>query len=171
MKSEIEKYNPCDEALEYRRKFKTFKEAWQKCEMGDWMLWISAKAGVDERKLFLAKGLCAQLSVPYMEDQRSVDAVNAAIAYGRGEIGYGELEKTNSAACAAAYDACDAAAAAYYAAAAADYASDTYAYVSPAPASAKAAHCAGNSMAEALKQCADICREVLTEEILKKINQ
>ena len=49
MSFEIEKYNPCPEAVEFRSKFSSFKEAWDACPRGDWMLWLAYKLKVDDR--------------------------------------------------------------------------------------------------------------------------
>ena len=111
MKTEIEKYLPCQEALDFRKQFKTFEEAWKVCSRGDWMLWIAKKVGVNKRELTLAKGYCANTVIHLMKDKRSRDAVKAAIKYGKGLIEDVELDD------AAAYAAAADAAAAYDAAA------------------------------------------------------
>ena len=140
MKTEIEKYHPCKDAVEFRRQYATFAEAWAACPRGDWMLWLAQKAGVNLRTLTLAKGLCAETAIRLMTDERSRNAVRVAITYGRGDATDEELS--------AAADAADAASAAAYAA---------------AHAAASAAYAANQ------QQTADICREVLTEEIMKLI--
>ena len=178
MKTEIEKYSPCVEAVEFRRQFKTFEEAWNHCERGDWMLWIASRVGVDKRKLTLAKGKCAELVIRLMKDERSVNAVKAAIDYGNGKIDEDELKKAAYASAfadAAAYDAASAAAAyAAFAADAASYAAAYYASAAAAYAAAYAAYATAADYAyavkkETLKKCADICREILTEEVITKI--
>lgn len=136
--TEIQKYGACYDAIKYRKQFKTFEEAWDNCPRGDWMLWIAKKIGVDERKLTLAKGLCAKTVIHLMKDDRSKAAVQAAIDYGSGLI---DREQLNAAAAADA-------AAAYTAAA----------YTDAARTSNR-------------KQTADVCREVLTEEVFKLIHQ
>ena len=95
---EIEKFNPCSEAMEFRNKFDTFEEAWNACPRGDWMLWISQKLDVDIRVLTLAKGYCANTVIKLMKDERSKNAVKAAIKFGKGLI---ELSELNAAAYAA----------------------------------------------------------------------
>ena len=120
---DIEKFNPCREAVKYRRKFKTFREAWDNCNRGDWMLWIASEYGVSFRKLTLAKGYCANTVRHLMKDERSIKAVDLAISYGSNN-GTTKAELN-----AAADDAADAAAYAdAYAAAYADaYADAAYA--------------------------------------------
>lgn len=189
---EIKKYAPCPEAIEFRKKFSTFKEAWEACPRGDWMLWIAAKVKVDGRLLTLAKGKCAETIKHLMKDDRSIKAVEAAIAYGNREIGDKELgdaadaaylaaDASTSYTAAATADASTSyttayatAAAVYDATAAAVY--DTTAYDTTAYATADAAAAANNAAdaaadakAKNQKQTADICRELLTNEVFKLI--
>ncbi len=149
MKTEIEKYQPCREAVNFRRQYATFAEAWQACPRGDWMLWIAHKAGVDLRTLTLAKGLCAETVNHLMKDERSRKAVEVAIAYGRGEATDKELINAADAANAAAY------------------AADAV-YVYSAYAAADAAYAAANAFKEENRlQTANICREILTDAVMQ----
>ena len=149
MKTEIEKYSPCQEALEFRQHFDSFEKAWEACPRGDWMLWIAKKVSVNKRELTLAKGYCAKTVIHLMKDKRSRDAVKAAIKYGKGLSEDVELA-----------DAADAAAA--YAAA---YAAAAY---------AAAADAAAAAAADARKQnqlkTAKICRKYLTKSVFELIN-
>lgn len=181
MKTEIEKFDPCREGLDFRKEFETFEEAWNACERGDWMLWIAAKLEVDIRILTLAKGLCANTVRHLMKDERSIAAVDAAIAFGNGEIDENELETASAYADACAADADASAASAYaasFAAYAASFADVAYAYAASAYAAADAAAAASAYAAACAaakkqnqKQTADICREVLTNEVLRLINE
>jgi hypothetical protein len=137
IKIDLKKYRPCKGGLNYYEGQKTSIEAWENCKRGDWMLWAAAKLGVDERKLFLAKGKCAETVIHLMKDNRSKKAVKAAIEYGLGLTTKEDL-------------AAAAAAAAAYAAAYAAYVSNDYAY------SAIKSH---------QKETAYICMKVLTKEI------
>ena len=168
---EIKKYNPCREAMEFRLQYETFEQAWNACPRGDWMLWIAQKAGADKRLITLAKGRCAETVIHLMKYERSINAVNAAIAYGNGEIN----DKQLAAAAAAAYAAYAAADAAYAADAAdaadddaADAAAAAYAAaVAADAAAAAAADAAADAKKENQQKTADICREVLTDEVMK----
>ena len=154
--TKLEKIDACRDAREWVATQKNYKEAWQNCERGDWMLWLAKRLKVDDRKLTLAKFKCANQVRHLMKDQRSIDALDASEKYGNGEIGREELN--------AAADAADADAAAAYAAYAA-YAADADA---AAAAAAYAAYAAAAAAAkkESLKKSADFCREILTEEVL-----
>lgn len=113
------------------------------------MLWIAQKLDVDIRVLTLAKGYCAKTVIHLMTDQRSKDAVKAAIDFGKGRIDEDHLARAASAAWAAAW-------AARVASAESD-ASDA------ARAAAWAAWAANQ------KETADICRKYLTKEVMEKI--
>lgn len=139
MKTELDKYAPCKDALKFRRQHKTFEEAWQNCPRGDWMLWIAQKVGVNIRTLTLAKGYCAKTVIHLMKDERSVNAVKTSIRFGRYLATKEELYAA-SAAAADAYDAAyavyDADAASYAAAyAASDAAADAASYAAASAAS------------------------------------
>ena len=193
MKTEIEKYHACQEAVEYRKQFDTFEQAWNACPRGDWMMWIAAKAGVDKRTLTLAKGLCAETVIHLMMDKRSVKAVQTTITYGKGEAtdqelaaaaatadaaawaaAYTAAADADAVAYAAAYTAATAAAtadAAAYAAAYTAAAADAAAYAAAAAAAYAAADAdAADARKENQLKTANICREVLTEQVLKLIS-
>jgi hypothetical protein len=176
MKCEIEKFNPCREALEFRKQYPTLLDAWNACPRGDWMLWIAKKAGVDIRLLTLAKGKCAETVKHLMKDDRSIKAVEAAIAFGEGRINEDELKAAAAYAADAAADAAAAyayAAAAYAADAAADaaaaYAADAaYAAAAYAYAADAAAYAAADAARTAnRKKTADICRAVLQHIVVE----
>ena len=112
--------------------YSTFKEAWENCPRGDWMLEVAFYVMVDDRKLTLSKGLCANIVRHLMENQRSIEGVDTAIAYGKGLIHEEELEEFLDGAVSAAF--------------------------------------AAAAKKENQKQTADICREVLTEEVFEKLN-
>ena len=157
MKEKLEKLDACNEAIKWASTQPDYRAAWQNCERGDWMLWLAQVLNVDDRKLIFAKYLCSKQVQHLMEDQRSIDAMEASLRYANGEIGRDELNKYAEAAAytadaAYAYDAADAA----YAAAAA-----AYAYAAAAAAADDVA-----AKKESLKKSADICREILTEEVL-----
>ena len=135
------------------------------------MLWLARVLKIDERTIILACGLCANTVRHLMKDQRSIDAVDGAIAYGRGEISKEELAELSRAADAAAY----AADAAYAAADAATYAAADVAVAIATAAAVYAAYAAADAVYAAYKenqqQTADICREILTGKVLEKISE
>ena len=169
---EIEKYHPCSEALRFRMQYQTFKEAWQACPRGDWMLWIAQKVGVDLRTLTRAKALCALTVRHLMKDERSVRACEVALKFADGEATREELDAAYADAAAAAYAADDAYAAAYaatdaaYAAADAAYAAAAAAYAADDADDADDA----DARIKSQQQTAEICREHLTSAVLEKLN-
>jgi len=182
MKDLLIKLNACQEAKDWVGN-KTWEEAYETCPRGDWMLWLFSKTNPkDLQRLTLAKGHCANTVRHLMKDERSINAVDAAISYGEGKS---TIEVLN-AAWAAAWraDAADswAASASARAAGAASAASWAAAYASSAAADAAAwdssaaadaaawdSAWAWASYAYAKKlsqlQTADICRKYLPIEI------
>lgn len=181
MNKDIEKVkvlDPCKDGFAWFKEQPDFKTAWETCKRGDWMLWYAASINVDLKPLTLAKGHCANIVRHLMEDERSIAAVDAAIAFGEGRITREELDKAAN----AAYDAVSSAAnavyyayaaayAAYYAANAA-YAASSAAYAYAAYAASAAVNSAdyyavySDHKKEVLKQCSDICRKYLTKYVL-----
>ena len=175
----LNQLSACVEAIEYVKTQKSAKDAWNNCIRGDWMLWLAKKLNVDDRKLTLAKAMCAKQVKHLMKDQRSLDALDACFRYAKDKISRGELNTYALAAldAYAAYDAYDANAADAAANASAAYAAydanaaDAAANADAAAYAAFDANVAANADTahkESLKKSADICRAVLTEEVLKK---
>jgi len=156
----IKSVNACQDATEWNGE-RDLQTCWKECQRGDWMLWLMKKADMcDLRTLTLAKAKCAELAKPYMKDERSLKALQAAFDFANGKITEQELAAAaDAAAYAAAYAAADAAADAADAAAYAAYA----AYAAAAYADA--------ARIEILNQCADICREVLPVPYIKGVEK
>jgi len=134
------------------------------CHRGDWLLWLAKKCGVELQPLTLAKGHCANTVRHLMTDERSLKAVDVAIAFGEGKATREELDDAADAAADAAF----AAASAAYAAFASAYAADAYTDAADAAAYASAAHAA---YAANQQETADICRKYIGELIIQKVNQ
>jgi hypothetical protein len=111
------------------------------CDRGDWLLWLVQKVDVDLRLRTLAKGHCANTVRHLMTDERSIKAVDIAIAFGEGKATRKELDYAYADAWAAA-----------------DYAAAAWA----------AAACAA---ALNRQQTADICRKYIGESLIQKVNQ
>jgi len=173
----LTKLDACDTATEWAQE-KTIETIVAEVHRGDWLLWLAKKIDLPIPLITLAKGKCAETVIHLMKDQRSKDAVKAAIAFGNGEISREELNACAAAAyaadayAAAAY-AADAYAAAAAAAAAAAYAADAYAAAAAAAAADAAADAYADADARKENQLktANICREVLGAEIIKKVNE
>ena len=180
--TKLENLAACREAIEYVKTCKSAKDAWMNCDRGDWMLWLAKRLNVDDRKLTLTKAACANQVRHLMKDQRSLDALDACFRYANGEISRSALDIYDAAdAAAAAYSAAYSAAAysayaAYAAAAAADSADSAaaaavaYSAAAELAAAASAYAAADYSAAaytESLRKSAGICREILTDVVLK----
>ena len=138
--------NACDEANGWVSD-KNIEDAVKEVERGDWLLWLAKKIDIPIKPLTLAKARCAKTVIHLMKDQRSIDAVNLAEKYGlTDEISDDDLKNAADAA---------ADAAAYYAASA-----DAYYAASADAAKTK------NQL-----QTAYICREILGELIINRVNE
>lgn len=152
--------NACKEAHDWVGD-KTIEQAVAECPRGDWMLWLAGRVGVNRQSLILAAGHCANTVRHLMTDERSTNAVDAAIAFGEGRASEEDLQAARAAARAAAMAAAEDALAAEAAAMAAAEA---------AWAAAEAAEAAWASWEENQKQTADICRKYIGKEIIEKVN-
>ena len=137
---------------------KTIEQVVTECHRGDWLLWLANRCGVELQPLTLAKGHCANTVRHLMSDERSVKAVDVAIAFGQGRATQDELDTAAHAA--------DAARTAAYASAAA-YAA---AYAAAAAAAAVYADAAADTHANRM-QTADICRKYIGDLIIQKVNE
>ena len=162
--------------------------AWAACERGDWMLWLTARLGVDRRMMVRTAAACAETALRYVPggEDRPRLAIEAArrwadepteknrqaarqAAYGAYDAAYAAYRAYDAAydAAYAAYGAYDAAYAAAYAAY--DGAYDAYgaddAYEAAYGAAAYAAAAAASRQA-ALQQCADIVREHIPYDVV-----
>ena len=170
----------CENGYKFAKEKGLILDAWNTCQRGDWMLWFANKLGCPLQLFTLAKGKCAETVIHLMKDQRSINAVKVAIAFGNGNATCEELNVVVGAAyCAAeaaSYVDVDAAAAAYVAAYAAttcvadNAGADDVAYVA-AYADAAAADVTDYTAAkkENQLQTANICREILTDFVKSKI--
>lgn len=107
MKELLIKLNACDEAIEWAGD-RTIEEIVKDCDRGDWLLWLAKKIGIELQPLTLAKGHCANTVRHLMKNEKSIEAVDMAIAFGEGRATMEELN--NAATYAAAFEAAEAAA-------------------------------------------------------------
>jgi hypothetical protein len=153
----------CKDAVEYAKGFETFAEAWNKCERGDWMLWIAAKVTYDRKQLVRAACECARLALPYVKkgELRPLRAIEIAEAWTKGEATLEDVHSAASAAddASAVDDAAYAAAYAAFSAAHAAFSTFYPAYASYAADDAYAAASYDATKEKVSKQCADIARK------------
>jgi hypothetical protein len=178
MKELLIELEACSEAREWAAD-KTWKEIYTTCHRGDWLLWLFKKTNPDDLQLLtLTKGHCVNTVRHLMKDERSIKAIDIAIAFGEGKATREELDTAAAAAYAnypayaaaatyAAYAAAadDAVVAANSAAASAAYAADD-AVVAANSAAASAAYAAYAAVKKHNQQLtADICRKYLPIEM------
>lgn len=148
----IQSLYACVKAIEYLETKETFDQAWDDCDRGDWMLWIASRIKVDHKILTKAKAKCALTVHRLMKDERSITACEVALNYSNGEASQEDLKRAADAAAYAAY---------------------AYAYAYAYAAADDAAYAAADDAArrESRQKTADICRDVLTDEVLSKFNE
>ena len=176
MGTELDKYEPCGPALEYREEHPDFISAWNNCKRGDWMLWLAAKVGVDNRKLYLAKASITQIIRPYTDSTQVHACIDAALMYGLGFEGVTEddvnevAEVIKTLGDAESPELCDLYGIAYSTASwtGVNSTADIANTVSRAVCSRNELNY--NFYLQTLEKCADICRETLTDEVLKKLD-
>ena len=144
----LRRINACDDGMEWAEAHGalTARQAWEKCERGDWMIYVAANLGVDRELIVTAACDCAG------EDQPS-RPIETARAWVRGEA---TIEQVRAAAK-------DAAAAAACAASVA-FATDLAAFAALSVASAAyacAAAAAAPDADAAAAACADLCSQTL----------
>jgi hypothetical protein len=175
LKNFLKKYEACEDVYLFAKDL-TLKQFLDTCPRGDWILWLFRRANPESlRELTLAKGHCANTVRHLMEDERSLKAVDAAIAFGEGKIGKKQLDDAVDDAVDVDDDDAYAAAAAYAAYAADDaYAAavgdDAYAAVVAAYAAAAYAYADADARKQSRQQTADICRKYLPLEIWNEID-
>ena len=140
MKELLISLNACKPAMEWAGD-KTWKEIFETCHRGDWLLWLfhhtKTNSEEDFALLTIAKGHCANTVRHLMKDSRSIHAVDIAMSYNGDRIALKDAADA-SAAADAAYTTATATAAAD-ASAAADAAAAFAAYAAYADADADAA--------------------------------
>ena len=175
MKELLIKLNACREAIEWAGD-RTIEEIVKDCDRGDWLLWLAKKIGIELQPLTLAKGHCANTVRHLMENEKSIEAVDMAIAFGEGRATMEELNNAAYAAEAASY----AAGATLYATIVADAAivgDASYAAYAAATAAACAAGDAAYTTAayaakkQNQKETAEICRKYIGQLIIDKCNE
>ena len=91
----------CKEAQEWAQG-KTFEEIYNTCHRGDWLNWLFAKTNPEDVQLLtLVKGHQANTVRHLMKDERSLKAIDTAIAFGEGRATREELNNAAAAAFAA----------------------------------------------------------------------
>ncbi len=158
---------------------KTVEEVVEQCDRGDWLMWLGAKVKVDEKNFFLAQAHCSNTVRHLMKDERSVKAVDVAIAHGEGKASAFQLREAISDAHDA-YMGCfdrslSGLAAAYAAYSVAAYENTaTYTIQAAQDAAIKASPDSAfivNAINGNRKATADVCRKYIGGDIIKLVNQ
>ena len=165
----------CKEAQEWAQG-KTFEEVYTTCDRGDWLCWLFSRTNPEDIQLLtLVKGHQANTVRHLMTDERSIKAVETAIAFGEDRATREELRNAEEAADAAYFAAAaryaDCARAAFTSACAC--ATETSYAAAAASASASAARAYSSYAAEAadrdaIYDAAEQANRQLTADIFRK---
>jgi len=175
----LEDKSACEDAIEYVRHEKTFREVWHNCVRGDYLLWFCARLKIKRELVVLAACGCAETALQYVPfgEKRPKVAIETARAWCRGEATLDEVKEAAGAAADAATvayavaalapDAAHDAALAAHAAALA--ALTAHAAVVAALAAAEVAYSAASvaARAAASKEHAEIVRGIIKYEIVE----
>lgn len=149
----------------------SYREAWQTCERGDWMMWIAAKQRAGKKKIILSGIEIARTVQHLMADPRLLKALDVAERYSRGDATKIELNMARHDAHDVVYLATRAtrvAEADYAKALRAESAAKAACLVTTdAAATVRAAAAATESEEESLKNSADIIRKHIKFEDLR----
>jgi len=158
MKKLLIRLEACEPALEWAGN-KTWEEVYNTCHRGDWLLWLHNRTNKEDLQVrTLAKGHCANTVRYLMQDERSLKAVDTAIAFGEGRSTRAELDASY-------YDAVDGARAAYAATYAAYSAAAAYASYSVSVATDDDATIVAADTSQNQKETADIVRKYIPIEL------
>ena len=178
------KLDACKKAKDWAQG-KNFVEVYTTCERGDWLNWLFAKTNPEDVQLLtLVKGHQANTVRHLMTDERSIKAVDTAIAFGEGRATKEELSRAadeaeyayfveandSSASCAAACaaDYAKAACTAYSSAAEAAWAAAWAACIAADAGYAAAADAAAAAASDAGAYAAEQANQKLTADIFRK---
>jgi hypothetical protein len=169
LKTFLEKHEACEDGFKFAKDL-TLEQFLETCPRGDWILWLFVRTNPESLKeLTLAKAHCANTVRHLMTDKRSLNAVDVALAFGKGLATRRELAVAFAAAAEAA--SASASVSAFASALAASASASAYAYAADhaeaayAYAYAYAADHAEAAKKQNQKQTADICRKFLPIEI------
>ena len=105
----LKKLGACLEAIEWAEQFNSAQEAWDRCERGDFMLWLLGKQSgppksKSRKKLVLTACKCARLALRHVpkDEKRPLKAIQTAEKYAKGVKGVSLQDVRNAAAAAAA---------------------------------------------------------------------
>jgi hypothetical protein len=152
---------------------KTVEQAVEQCKNGAWLIWLGKKFNIDLQILTLAKVRCVKTIFNLIADQKSIEALNIAEKFGLGEKTKEELDEALELAKSGTYNS-QTSGQAHYAVIAAIDTTDSV-EINPADnvANAYAAVDVKNPdlKNESLELTADICREIIGDLIINKVNE
>ena len=161
----LKKLKACEPAIEWAKKYDTIEEIVANVNRGDWLLWLGTELDLPLQEMTLVRARCAKTVIHLIKDKRIRKAVDVAEKFGLGEATLEELRKDTHCASNAFYfaDVANTSNAAHYAFKAA------FATANNSNAAFYTAT-ASDNVVENRKLTADICREILGQLIIDKVN-
>ena len=96
----LKELNACSDAQEWAKN-KTWQEIYDTCHRGDWLNWLFKQTNPNDLQLLtLVKGHQVN-TIRHLLDERSLKAIDTAIAFGEGKATREELDAADAAAAAA----------------------------------------------------------------------
>lgn len=86
----------CDQAMEFIKPYETIREAWDNCEIGEWMLWFAARIKIPFKMLVEARAECAGLCYMMVDDPNTEEARMIAIHYAAGAASMHDLRSIHN---------------------------------------------------------------------------
>jgi hypothetical protein len=91
LKTFLEKYNACADGFEFAKDL-TLEQFLETCPRGGWILWLFERTNPKSLKeITLARAHCANTVRHLMTEERSLNAVDVALAFGEGRATREEL--------------------------------------------------------------------------------
>jgi hypothetical protein len=85
-----------NESFEKEEEYNTWEKFYKNCPYPWVLMWLYGQFFPrDKRKLHLVKGLCANVNRDLIKDKRLLDSIDAAIAFGKGEIEIEEMRRVH----------------------------------------------------------------------------
>jgi hypothetical protein len=152
---------------------KTIEQVIEQCQNGSWFIWLGKKFNIDLQALTLAKAMCVKTILNLIVDQKSIEALDVAEKFGLGEKSKEELDGALELAKSATYNSQTSGQAYYAVIAAIDSTDDVEINPADNVANAYAAIDVKNPNLknESLALTADICRELIGDLIISKVNE
>jgi hypothetical protein len=88
----LKQLDACEESILFAKDYENLIDAWNNCQKGDWMLWFATKIFIDDKKMLLARALCANTVRHFMKYEKMMLALDTAIGYANDKFTFEEFD-------------------------------------------------------------------------------